>query len=154
MTKIVMTKRGASVLIAADEEARCVMDHIKDGTDLMVEIKRARNPRQHRLFFALLNLLVQNSDAFDNVEQALSAVKIGIGEVDPMIDARSGKTFWTLRSIAFESCEQDRFNRIFERSLSLICDRWLIGTDRDDLRREVMDMTDSPERRSLGRRVA
>ena len=153
MTKIAMTKRGG-VLIAADDEARAVLDRIKDAVDIMVEVRRPRNVRQHRLFFALLNLLVENSDDFDNVEQALTAVKIGIGEADPIIDGRTGKTFWTVRSIAFESCDQDRFTRIFDRALFLICQRWLGGMEMDELRAEVYRMVDGEERSSLGRRVA
>src|ERR1700722_14432479 len=90
-TKIVMTKRGAGILIAADEDARTVLDRIKDGADVMVEVRRPRNVRFHRLFFKLLDLIVDNTDCFSSVEHALLAVKVATHEVDTYIDADTGK---------------------------------------------------------------
>lgn len=149
--KAVMTKRGG-VLIPADAEGRSIIDALREGKDVMVEVKPARNPRHHRMFFALLNLLVENTEAFDSVEGALTAVKIACGEVDPIIDQTTGKTFWTLRSIAFEKMDQARFNRLFERALHIICDRWLVGTDTDQLRSRVFEIVDGPA--AIGVRAA
>jgi len=85
VTKVFVTKRGG-MLIAADDETRAVLDRIKDGTDLSVEIKRARNLRFHRLLIKLLDTIVSNTDKFENIEKALLAVKkILLGQVDLFI---------------------------------------------------------------------
>lgn len=150
--KLPFTVRG-NALLPSTQEGRDVLAGIASGKEVMIEIKTARNVRFHRLFFGMLNLLVENSDSFDTVDQALTAVKIATGEVDPVIDAKTGKTFWVTRSIAFESCSQERFSRIFERALFVICDRWLIGTDTETLRAEIFDLVDGDRASSLGRRV-
>jgi hypothetical protein len=142
------------MLAPVDDEGMEILQSIADGREVMVDVKQARNPRQHRLFFKMLGLLVDNSDLFNTIQQALTAVKMGTGEADPVVDAETGEVFWVLRSINFESCDQARFNRIFDASLKLICTKWLVGTEENTLREELFRLVDGPERASLGRRVA
>jgi Protein of unknown function (DUF1367) len=153
MTKACFIKKNGS-LFPVDDDGRALLDSLSSTKEVVADVKQARNPRFHRLFFGVLKLLVDNSEQFDNVEQALTAVKIAIGEVDPVVDSKTGKTFWTLRSISFESCDNVRFTRLFERALHTICDRWLVGTDREELRQQVYALVDGDARASLGRRAA
>ena len=153
-TKIVVTKRGTGILIASDEDARVVLARIKDGTDLMIEVRRPRNVRFHRLFFKLLDLIVENTERFGNVDEALLAVKIATHEVDTYIDADTGQVYYIPRSIAFESMDQDRFRRLFNRALYVACDRWLLGLKFEELHTRIFELVDGPERSSLGRRAS
>lgn len=153
MSKEAFIRRGMA-MYPIGEEAEELVRSIKEGAECMGEFKPARRPKQHRTFFALLKLLVDNCEAFDSIQGALTAIKIALGEVDPIIDAKTGKTFWTVRSISYESMDQARFSRLFDRALFVITERWLIGTDMEDLRQAVFDIVDDPRVASLGRRVA
>ena len=151
MTKAVFTRRSGA-LYPADDEARELISAMKDGKDCMVTVHVARSPRQHRLFFALLGLLVANSDAFVSVDDALRRVKIATGEVETFINPDNGKCYFFPNSVAFESMDGVRFTRLFDRALHVITTRWLAGTDADELRAEVFALVDGPA--AIGRRAA
>ncbi len=152
MSKIVMRKHGAGLLPVDDDGAEA-LKRLQQGREVMVEVKASRRPAQHRLFFALLHLLVENTDQFPTVELALQAVKLGLGEADPIVNAATGEVVYVLRSISFESMDQTRFGRLFDDAVKLIAERWL-GTDHEELRQNVYALVDGPAAASLGRRVA
>jgi len=151
---VIACMKSNGMLVPMDEAAQETLRSIKNDREVLVEVKTPRNPRFHRLFFGLLNLLVENSGAFINVEDALKRVKIACGEVDEIIDADTGQVFYTLRSIAFASMDQTRFSALFDLVVKVITERWLVGTSQDDLRQRVYDLVDGPQASSLGRRAA
>ena len=152
MSTLVMVKHNGG-LIPADDAAADTLRSVKQGREVLVEVKTPRSPRQHRLFFALLNLLVENGETFPTVDAALTAIKIGLGECEPVINAATGEVVYVTRSIAFASCDQTRFAKLFDDATKLIADRWL-RTAPDALRQRVYEMVDGPAMSSLGRRFA
>jgi len=122
MTVFAMIKHNGG-LLPMDDAGTEALAKIAKGREVLVEVKTPRNPRFHRLFFGLLNLLVENSGAFINVEDALKRVKIACGEVDELIDADTGQVFYTLRSIAFASMDQTRFSALFDLAVKVIVER-------------------------------
>lgn len=150
MTKASFIRRGFA-MFPVDEDGEAIIRAIKDGAECMGEFRPARRPKQHRTYFALLKLLVDNTDAFPNVEAALRAVKLALGEVDEFTVDNTGQVVWVLRSIAFESCDQARFSKLFDDTLELIVNRWLIGTDAEELRQRVFDIVDPAD--APGKRI-
>ena len=55
-------RRQGGALLPTDDEALGVLVAHKDGAEVMVEVKGARNPRQHRLFFALCNVVAESDE--------------------------------------------------------------------------------------------
>jgi hypothetical protein len=145
MTKAVMRKRGASLVIV-DEEGLEALRTVPDGRDVMVEFKRSRNPRHHRLLFALLNLCVERLDAFPTTDLALTALKIGCGHFDAFIDKESGRSFYVPRSISFAAMDQTSFAKFFDDAIQLIATRWAPpGTTPESIRREIIEACDGPQ---------
>lgn len=151
--KLPFIKRNGG-LFPCGKDSQEALDRVAEGREIVLELKRARNVRQHRLFFALLGVLVDNGDVFDSREAALTAVKIAIGQVDTYIEADTLQTFYIPRSIAFESCSQDDFAVIFEDALRVICQRWLGDADCEEIRAEVFRMVDGDAASTLGQRAA
>lgn len=135
------------------DDAHALLMGVKDGQEVMIEAHAPRNPKHHRLFFKLLSVLVENSEGFSTVEQALVALKIAVGHVDTYIDAEKGKTYFLPKSIAFESMSQSDFARLFDQAVHVVCQKWLSGMDADQLREEIYAMVDRDEQKSLGRRI-
>ncbi|MCK7474054.1 MAG: DUF1367 family protein [Rhodopseudomonas palustris] len=50
------------MLVPADIHADEMLGEIADGREVMVTIRRARNPQHHRFLFAMLRKVVENSD--------------------------------------------------------------------------------------------
>ena len=146
MTKAVFRKRGRS-FIPIDQEGLDVLSHIHDERDVVIEIKQARWPKHHRLFFALLKFMVEHTPYFETIEQAKTAIKIATGEVDTYIDEH-GKTFFILRSISWGSMEQTRFAAFFDRAVFVITDRWMPpNTTEESVRAELEAMVAPNDRR-------
>lgn len=142
MTKAVFRKHG-NTLIPVDDKGLELLRAIKDERDVMVSVKVARNPKHHRLLFSLLNLIVERTGKFDSTDQALIALKVACGLVDPYLDVHAGKTFFVPRSIAFESMGQDEFTAFFDRGVFVALHRWFPpGTDEAELRAEIESMVD------------
>lgn len=147
-TAVFQKRRGA--LVPVDDEGRQIMSGIANGRDVLVEVKNARNPRQHRLLFAMLNFCLQHSIIpdtgevrFDNIKQVLLALKVATGEVDTYIDADNGRAFFIPRSISFASMDQSAFNDFFDRAIYVIAERWMpYGTTETAVRTEILMMID------------
>lgn len=151
-TALVLVKRDGG-LFPVDDEGKAEIDRLAPGKECLAEIRTPRNVRQHRLFFKLLQVLVENSDDFDDIDDALIRVKIATHEVDVKIEKDTGTAYFVPRSIAFASMDGTRFGRLFDRALYVITERWLVGMDRDELRQQIYDMVDGPERAALGKRI-
>lgn len=160
MTKAVFRKRGAT-LVPVDDEGRELLHKLKDDRDVMVEVRRARNPRHHRLYWALVNFVklhAVNSDGealFENADLEIihTAIKIATGFVRTFIDTTTGKTAFVPQSIAFESLDQTQFEEFFNAATTVIASRWLpAGTTPEDVRRELILLVDGPH--AIGERVA
>jgi hypothetical protein len=144
-----------NVLVPGDEDAREALSKIANGSEIRVEIKAKRNVRRHRLLFALLKIIVDHrGDIFPATENVLDALKIASGHVDQIVHPITGEVFLKPKSIAFENMDEAEFGRFFDRAVWIFTDRWFPGTHEEDLRRELFELVDGPERSSLGKRVA
>ena len=60
--------KSLGVLKPVDESDLEVFNNLKTGDIYSCEIKKPRNIKFHRMFFAMINLCFQNQDVFGNVE--------------------------------------------------------------------------------------
>ena len=121
------------------------MRSLPPGKEVLVSVRTVRSIRQLRLYWALMNLLVE-FNLFPSREAASDTVKIASGHVDMRVMPVTGEVHMIPKSISFESLPQAEFNEIFETMLNVICERWLTGTAPAELRREAYAMMDGPQR--------
>ncbi len=99
------------------------------GEEYEVSIRRPRNVKFHRLFFALLNLGHQNTqmDLPFETYRRWAVMKAGFVKI---YSTPKGQLFEP-ESIAFANMDEDRFKQVYDRVLDVIVDD--IGTDREDV---------------------
>lgn len=134
----ILCRRTVSGLQPLDDQATEELRRVQIGKPVYVEVKAARNPRQHRLLFALLKAVTDNTELFPSVDAALTAMKIGTGLVDTMI-TEDGKTVYIPRSIAFANMTQAEFDPWFQDAIRLSSTRWLKMAP-ETLRKEIEEM--------------
>lgn len=139
--------RDGEGLSPRDEEAAELLRRFRQGSELTVDVTAPRNPRRHRLLFALMSIVVANSDRFVDVEAALLELKVRTGRVKMMI-AQNGRVILIPESIAWSRMDEPEFAAFFDAALKVVCTEWLTGTGIDDLRREVFEIVDRPWRGS------
>lgn len=148
----IVCRKQAGKLVPVDDEGIEALAKVKDGRDVTVEFKTPRNPRHHRLFFALIQFVRMHSERMSSAttDQIKTALKIATGLVDTFVDCQTGKSVMVPRSIAFDSMDQTEFNKFFDDAASVIATRWMpSGTTPEEVRRELIIMVDG--RYAVGR---
>lgn len=140
-------RAGERGLFPVDDEAGDVLSKTKLGTDVTADVKRRRNPRHHRLFFAIIKFLSEHSQQFEQVpiEKIKTAVKLAVGHVDTFIDSQTGEVAYVVRSISYAAMDQTEFNAFFDEACKVIANRWMpAGTTPESVRKELLLMVDGP----------
>ncbi|HEC26718.1 MAG TPA: DUF1367 family protein [Gammaproteobacteria bacterium] len=111
------------------------------GEYLSCEIKRPRNGKFHRLFFALLSVVHDNlpehlESRFPTVERLLWEIKLQTGRFD-VAETMGGKTFYIPQSISFAKMDQDEFNAFFDEAMTVITKYIMPGTTIAELREAI-----------------
>ncbi len=132
---LVKTEKGLRGSTPADHDAwmkfKRRLDSMQPGSWLRLEWVRPRHGAHHRKLFALLALVADNSETYDTTEKALVAVKLVTGYADPVIDPITGELIQVPRSIAYESMEQDDFDRFYEAAIDGVLRHILPQLDRE-----------------------
>lgn len=136
--------RAGMVLRPVNEAAEDLLRTVKSGTEFIVSFRNPRSPKQNRLYWGLMSLLVEHN-IFPTKEAASDALKIASGHCEILVMPDTGETFMRPRSIAFESLTAAEFNPLFHAMLQVVVDRWL-PVDAEVLRREVFAAIDGPAR--------
>lgn len=165
MTEAIFRKRAARAgefgLFPVDDEGGELLHKLPRDRDVGIEVKRHRNPRHHRLYFAILNFVKMhavNADGeplFENADVDIISValKIATGHVRTFIDTTTGKTAFVPKSIAWAAMDQTEFEAFFKNACDVIAQRWMPpGTTSESVRDELILMVDGPH--AIGSRVA
>lgn len=148
-------RAGELGLFPVDEEGADLVGKIKVGKEVGCDVIQRRNPKHHRLFFAIVKFLQLHSDRFDEtpIPKIKDAIKLATGLADTFIDAQTGQTYYVLRSISFAAMDQGAFNEFFDDACGVIAKRWMpAGTTVESVRKELLSMIDGPG--ALGSKVA
>ena len=146
MTDIILAKAPNGTLVPVDPQAVEFISKLKLGAGVTASIKRHRNPRFHRKFFALLNF------AFDAWEPTTKEYKgekvckqfdqfrrdliILAGYYETSITLR-GDVRLTAKSISFSRMSEDEFDALYQATIGVILSRILTNYTKDDLDRVV-----------------
>jgi hypothetical protein len=158
VTEIILRKRAARAgevgLFSVDDEGAELIGRLKNNRDVGADIIQRRNPRQHRLFFAILQFVKMHCPiwADEPIEEIRYHVKMRCGLVDRHIDMETARVTYREQSMSFAAMDQTKFNAFFQNACDLIAQRWMPpGTTPEDVRRELILMVDGEhalERRS------
>ena len=66
--KVFLVKQGNNSFLPSHDSDYELCKKIKVGSTVSCEIKQPRNVAFHRKFFALINLVFENQEVFDNID--------------------------------------------------------------------------------------
>lgn len=102
----------------AGEQSRHAFSRFEIGEVFPVEVKKTRNIKNHRRFFALIQVVSSYSEIFNTEEKALHAVKIAAGHCDfvphPL---EPGELMAIPKSISFAKMDEIEFQRFFSSAV-------------------------------------
>lgn len=135
---IVMLRKHAGALKAADDASAETLAGIKMGEVVSCELKRPRNLQMLRLFWALMQKVAENQTHYADAEQVCAAFKIATGHCD-YVQTSHGMV-GVPKSISFAKMDQTEFREFFNKALDYLTAHVIPGLDRAQLEREVNDM--------------
>lgn len=133
--KAIFTKKINS-LVPASSEAEELLKKLKLNTLVTVEIKKSRNLKNHRRYFSLLKLVINNQEQYDNTEELLIAIKLRLKMYDVKVGL-TGKPFPLLHSINFSKMGELEFKSFFDKTLNLM--RELLGSTTREIENELIN---------------
>lgn len=131
--KTIWKKHDFNTIKPADQAALDFLGHTKIGKEFMAETYRPRNLKHHKWLFGLLQVVIENTDRYPDVDTLLFALKIATGMCTPFPSADGKTVFVKEKSIAFESMDQDAFAAWVERVVRVIVTKILPGVNSDRL---------------------
>lgn len=127
--------RRGNTLIPADFAADELVSKIPEGKEIMVTIRKPRSPQHHRWFFALLRIVVENTDIWKNEEELLEALKIDVGHTKQIVTL-DGEVVFQPDSINFASMDEVKFNEFRKSSCDALAQK-ILHCHPDELMKEV-----------------
>ncbi len=139
--KIEVVKDRFGNIKGASNDACNVIRKFPQGEVLQAEIRRPRNAKFHRLFFALLNLVMENmpekyEHMFPTIGHLLDELKFQCGYYE-MHETIGGKKIPITKSISFAAMDEDEFGQFFSQAISVVRKYFFEGVDEDALRQEI-----------------
>ncbi len=126
-------------LVPADSAAAAIVRNVPVGGHVWAKVRKARNPRRHRLFWALVQIIKDNTDLTQSPEAIAAYLKLRGGHVE--VFRRDGKTVEVPASIAFSKCTEDEFGAFLDRLFDVIRADFIPGLDPGELRQELEAIT-------------
>jgi len=134
--EIAMIKRGGHLIPCDQFSADELMLAAKEGQGVMVKVRTPRNIRQHRMAWALAELVAE-AEGLPDKEAAMDLIKRKARFVHSYVVKRTGEVHVYVKSIAFASCSQHEFNLLFNRMIHVVCHDIIPELPESDLRREI-----------------
>lgn len=88
---------------------------LKIGQEYLAEVKRPRNAKFHRKFFALMNLVYSNQEVFETLDEVRYYITMKCGYYR-RVKTPSGEMLLP-KSIAFAKMSQSEFDDLYEKTL-------------------------------------
>ena len=79
------------------------------------KLKKHRNIRHHRKFFAMLNFVLHNSERYASKEDILNDIKYALGLY--RIKEIDGKEYIEFKSISFDKMDEVEFSDFYNRAI-------------------------------------
>lgn len=111
----------------ANEEGQDFFASCKFGEIVELKPTKVRNGKFHRLFFAMLKLISENSEPHISPKAALHFAKLATGTGESVTDSRGEKHF-VPGSISFAKMDQAGFETFVATAIPPLVGRFMRGT--------------------------
>jgi hypothetical protein len=113
-----LVKRNDGSYLPAYDDDKKKSDKYKSGDIIYAPVKKVRNPKFHRKYFALINMIFDNQDKFENKDKLRDYLTIKAGFYDTAITDMG--ILLTAKSISFDKMDDIEFSEMYETTLKII----------------------------------
>jgi hypothetical protein len=124
---LIKTLNGFKLAYNSDHE---LAKKIPLNEPIIYEWKNPRNLKFHKKFFALLNLVFENQERYNNLDHLRKDLTISAGYYDLRLNIE-GLEIREAKSISFAKMTDTEFSDYYNRIIDVVV-KWL-GIDKDDI---------------------
>lgn len=117
--EIYLIKQGDNSFKVAHESDYEKLKKIKIGKTVLCKITQKRNIKFHNKFFALINLVYQNQEHYNNIDHLRKDLIINAGFYAERTTF-DGQIIQDAKSISFSKMNQEEFNELYNRVIDVI----------------------------------
>lgn len=137
MTDRCLFRKTMDGFVPFNDEAQEFYDKCKLGDVADLKPTKVRNGKYHRMFFAMLRLISDNSNPHVSRKGALHFAKLAAGVGEFVEDSR-GETHFIPGSVSFAKMDQAGFEAFVQTAIPPLVGRFMVGTAPQDVIREAM----------------
>ena len=139
--EIYLMKVAGNLMVPADDQSAEMIAKLKQGAGIKFEVKQVRNLGHHRKFYALLNHAFEAWEPVaeykgvkieKNMEQFRNDVIVLAGFYESTVTLK-GEVRMRAKSISFANMDQEEFQALYDKVISVILSRVLTRYTKDDL---------------------
>lgn len=138
-----MQVRGISMLVGATDEDDEKIAQLSGDETYRFELRKMRNSKFHRRYFALLNAVLENMPDevkerrnINTIEGMLVDLKLLLGHYELWVSAE-GNAVFIPKSISFASMDQHEFKLFYSRTVDMVLQYYLTSSDESTIERMV-----------------
>ncbi len=132
-------QRQLGALRPTDAMSEEMLSKLKPDEYVRVEIRKLRNPRQHRLYWVLMNMLANYAETKCSAEEVSDWIKIAVGH-SHVAHFPDGTSVVKPSSIAFGNMSQEKWETFFNKVVDFSCTKILHNTTNQALKAELEEM--------------
>lgn len=117
-------RRKGDTLVPACQEALKVLGMIGEGNEAIIEYKQGRSSKNHRRFFAFLNIAYDRQETFDDKEVFRKYLEMSAGHYTEIISPKTGQPMYIAKSINWDELDETAFKELFNRCVQAFLDRF------------------------------
>ena len=136
MAKFAVCKLPNNLLSHVDDDGYDILKKIKIGEIYENEIKKPRNYKFHRKFFALLKLVFENQDKYDNIKDLRVEIELKTGNYEEHLTLK-GKIIYIPKSISFDKMDDIEFEKLYNKSIDIILSDFIKGGSKKEIEKQV-----------------
>lgn len=138
MAKFPVRKTLAGHLAPTTDEGVEGVRKMKPGQEYQIVLTMPRNYKFHCKFFALLKVVYENQEKYDNYEAFRHEVQMRCGHYAAHTHL-TGLVSYVPKSISFADMDEIQFSALYDRAIDVLIENFIPGTDRDELIAEVIN---------------
>lgn len=128
--------RTLTGLAPADDAAAAVIKRWNLGEHVRADIRKPRAHRSLRRWWALCNLVYQNSEQFASPELVHQFLKIRAGHAIEIVSKATGEVYLLADSINYERLSEDEFMDVWNRAVKVVAED-ILGTGVPEIEAEI-----------------
>lgn len=119
--RLYLVKTEGGDLLPLDAEDHAYVSRLAAGESLECDTRKARNPGQHKKFFALFDTAFKSQNKYANRKQLMVELKLRAGWYDEHV-THDGKLVYVPKSLSWAQMDQEEFERFYDEAVKALAD--------------------------------